>query len=112
MGAISYIIDNRIQAECWGSKVFNSKGWHMGYKFWITRALKVFHIVFVLLFIVQLLKQHSIEDSVVFAIIWSCLATLVFIGSRVYQSRKGIECDLCNDMPDSEKNTRKSEKQE
>jgi hypothetical protein len=71
----------------------------MGYKFWIIRALKVFSIVFVLLFIVQLFKQQSIEDSVLFAITWSFLATLVFIGSRLYQSRKGIECALCDDMP-------------
>ena len=38
----------------------------MGYKFWIIRALKVFIGVLILLFIVQLLKQHTIEDSIIF----------------------------------------------
>jgi hypothetical protein len=61
--------------------------------------------VLVLLFIVQLLKQHSIEDSVLFAVTWSFLTTLVFIGSRLYQSRKGIECAICNDIPDSDNKT-------
>ena len=73
----------------------------MGYKFWIIRSLKVFIGISVLLFVVQLLKQHSIVDSIIFAFIWSSLSTSVFIGSRVYQSRKGIECALCDDTPDS-----------
>jgi hypothetical protein len=75
------------------------------YKFWIIRALKVFTIVFILLFIPELLKQHSIEDSVLFAVTWSFLGTLVFIGSRLYQSRKGMECALCNDIPDPDDGT-------
>jgi uncharacterized membrane protein (UPF0136 family) len=85
--------------------VFNGFGGHMGYKFWIVRALKVFGVVLVLLFVVQLLKQHSIEDSVLFAVTWSFLTTLVFIGSRLYQSRKGIECAICNDITDPDNKT-------
>jgi hypothetical protein len=77
----------------------------MSYKFWTIITLKVFVFVLVLLFIVQLLKQHSIEDSVLFAVTWSFLTTLVFIGSRLYQSRKGIECAICNDIPDSDNKT-------
>ena len=73
----------------------------MGYKFWIIRSLKVFIGISVLLFVVQLLKQHSFVDSIIFAFIWSFLSTSVFIGSRVYQSRKGLECTLCDDTPDS-----------
>ncbi|WJG10943.1 hypothetical protein [Aliiglaciecola sp. LCG003] len=74
----------------------------MGFKFWIIRALNVFIGVLVILFIVQLLKQHSVEDAIIFALTWSGVATLVFIGSRVYQSRKGAECALCNDTPSKE----------
>ena len=78
----------------------------MGYKFWFIRSLKVFIGLLVLLFIVQLFKQNSIEDSILFAITWSFLSTVVFIGARIYQSRKGVECALCNDTPDSvNKNT-------
>lgn len=75
----------------------------MGYKFWIIRALKVFTGVLIVLFIVQLLKQHSIEDSIFFAVIWSFLATSVFISTRIYKSRKGAECVLCNDTVNSKK---------
>ena len=78
----------------------------MGYKFWIVRALKIFTGVSIVLLVVQLLKQHSIEDSIIFAVIWSFLTTLVFIVSRVYQSSKGVECALCNDTVSSkEKNS-------
>jgi len=78
----------------------------MGYKFWIIRALKVFFGVSVTLFIVQLLKQQTIEDAILFAVSWSLLTTSIFIFSRIYQSRKGVECALCNDTPDSKnKNT-------
>jgi hypothetical protein len=48
-----------------------------------------------------MLKQHSFHDSILFAVTFSFLATLVFIGSRFYQSRKGMECALCNDIPAS-----------
>jgi hypothetical protein len=71
----------------------------MSFKFWVVRAFRVFTIVFVLLFTPELLKQQSIEDSALCVVTWSCLATLVFIGSWFYQSRKGIECALCNDIP-------------
>lgn len=71
----------------------------MGYKFWIQRALKVFTGVLVLLFVVQLLKQHSFEDAITFSFVWSFLTTSVFIGSRLYQLSKGVECVLCNDTP-------------
>lgn len=78
----------------------------MGFKFWFVRALKVFFGVAALLFIVELLKQHSIQESLIFALTWSFITTAIFIGSRLYQSRKGIECGLCKDIPDkSNKNT-------
>jgi hypothetical protein len=78
----------------------------MGFKFWLTRYLKVFFGVAVLLFIVQMLKQHSLQESIIFSVIWPFITTSIFIGSRVYQSRKGVECALCNDTPNPEsKNT-------
>ena len=79
----------------------------MGFRFWFVKTVKIFLVITVLLFIVQLLKQHSSQDSLIFAIMWSAITTAVFIGSRVYQSRKGVECALCNDTPISdEKNTK------
>ncbi|KAA1156129.1 hypothetical protein [Pseudoalteromonas fuliginea] len=78
----------------------------MGFKFWFVRALKVFLGVAALLFIVELLKQHSVQEALIFACTWSSITTTIFICSRLYQSRKGVECALCNDIPNkSDKNT-------
>lgn len=78
----------------------------MGIKFWLVRALKIFIVVTVLLFMVELLKQHSVQDALIFACTWSLITTVVFIGSRLYQSNKGVACAICNDIPDnSDKNT-------
>ena len=73
----------------------------MGLKFWLIRALKFFITVTIILFIIELLKQHSVLDSLSFAVTWSFITTAIFIGSRIYQSRKGVECALCNDTPDA-----------
>jgi len=73
----------------------------MGYIFWIKRALKIFTSVLIILFIVELFKQHTIEDSIIFATTWSFLTTMVFISTRLYNSRKGIQCLLCKDTPSS-----------
>lgn len=78
----------------------------MGFKFWFIRSVKVFISVLILLFIVEQLKGHSFQDSILFALLWSSLSTSVFIGSRIYQSRKGVVCTLCNDTTDQKgKNT-------
>jgi len=76
-------------------------GGYMGYQFWILRAIKLFVVLLVIFFTVQLLKQNSIEDSIIFAATWSFLSTSVFIGARLFQSRRGIECALCKDTPNS-----------
>jgi len=73
----------------------------MGFKFWFVRAIKVFIGVAVLLFIVEILKQHSVQESLIFAFTWSFITTAIFIGSRLYQSQKGVECTLCNDIPEN-----------
>jgi len=83
--------------------MYTQIGGHMGYKFWFKRALKIFTGVLVILFIVQLLKQHSLEDAIIFSVVWSFITTFVFISSRLYQSRKGVECTLCNDIPTKSK---------
>ncbi|NQZ79817.1 MAG: hypothetical protein HRT52_02260 [Colwellia sp.] len=72
----------------------------MGFKFWIIRAIKVFILVVILLFVVEQLKGHALQDSILFALLWVFLSVSVFISSRVYQSRKGVACELCNDTPD------------
>jgi len=74
----------------------------MGFKFWFIRAVKVFLAVAALLFAVELFKQNSVQEALSFAVTWSLVTAAVFIGSRLHQSRKGIECELCNDIPKPE----------
>ena len=71
----------------------------MGFKFWFIRAIKVFSTVFVFLLVIELLKQYLVGDAILFAATWSGIATAVFISSRLYQSRKKIHCQLCDDIP-------------
>jgi len=73
----------------------------LGFTFWLKRALKTYPIVFVLLLVIELIKQQTIGSAVLFAATWSGVTTAVFIGSRLYQSRKGIDCALCDDIPSS-----------
>ena len=71
----------------------------MGLNFWFLRFIKVFTGVFVLLFVIHLIKGNKALESFYFAAVWAFLSTSVFVGSRIYQSRKGIACELCNDIP-------------
>jgi len=71
----------------------------MGIRFWLLRFVKVFAGVFIVLFVIHLIKGNEILESFYFAVLWAFLSTSVFVGSRVYQSKKGIACELCNDIP-------------
>ena len=73
----------------------------MGIKFWIIRAIKVFTGVLLALFVVELIKGHAVQDSILFALTWSDKSTSKFITTRVYYSHKGEACTLCNDTPDT-----------
>ncbi|MGH8107353.1 MAG: hypothetical protein ACREO1_01365 [Arenimonas sp.] len=67
--------------------------------FWIRRFLIVLAITFAIIFGVQLLKGHTLEDSLAHAGSWAVMATSIFIGARYYQSSKGQHCALCRDTP-------------
>lgn len=75
----------------------------MSTKFWILRAIRVFTLVAILLFMVEILKGHDIQSALSFALLWSFIATAIFIATRLYHSSKGRHCALCNDTPDDKK---------
>jgi len=79
----------------------------MGLKFWLKRFIKLFLGIAVLLFIVEIIKQHTIENALIFAMTWSFISTSIFIVTRVYYSNKGVDCSLCNDTLKSESKTHK-----
>ncbi|MBU2883002.1 hypothetical protein KO525_18610 [Psychrosphaera sp. B3R10] len=71
----------------------------MGIKFWFKRAAMVFSIVSMLLLLVELAKGHVFEQAILFALTWGAVSTAIFIGTRLYYTRKGVHCELCNDLP-------------
>ena len=71
----------------------------MGAAFWIRRAATVYALVAAVLFVVRLLKGEGVAEAVAFSATWALLTTAVFIGARLYQSRRGQHCALCQDTP-------------
>ena len=67
--------------------------------FWLKRTLLVFNITFILLVAVELLMGHGLEAGLQFALVWSAIATAVFIGTRIFEVSRGKNCPLCNDLP-------------
>lgn len=64
----------------------------MGTVFWVKRFLAVFSSVFLLLLMVEFLKNHSFQSSIIFAATWFFLASVVFVSARLYQSKKAALC--------------------
>ena len=68
--------------------------------FWIKRFLFVAFVVFAVLTTVELLKGHELFQALSFALGWGVLASIVFTATRIYRSRKGQHCAVCNDIPE------------
>lgn len=76
----------------------------MGLAFWIKRYLTVFAIAATLLTIIAaVFKSEPFMDALMYGLLWGAIAAAVFTASRVYQSRKGQECALCDDIPKDDK---------
>lgn len=71
----------------------------MGRAFWIKRFLFVAVVAFAFLTAVELLKGHELVQALSFAFGWGVLASAVFTGTRIYRSRKGQRCAICDDIP-------------
>ncbi len=71
----------------------------MGRTFWIKRFLTVWLLAFAVLLAVELLKGHGTQAALAFSAAWSLLAASIFTAARLYQSRRGRHCAVCNDIP-------------
>jgi hypothetical protein len=71
----------------------------MGTAFWIRRSVLVFVIAFIAIAGAHVLRGRSFESSIVEALVWAVISATIFIGARMYQSRKGVPCAICNDIP-------------
>ena len=72
----------------------------MGFKFWLFRATSVFTVIFFLLGIIYYFKGYETQEAILSAVIWSFISTSVFICTRLYHSKKGRSCAICNDTPE------------
>ncbi len=72
----------------------------MSIAFWIKRFLFVTVIAFAILTPVQLLKGHELLEAVSFGLCWGVIASAIYTGTRIYRSRKGQHCAMCNDTPE------------
>ena len=63
----------------------------MGFKYWLSRAVKVFLSVAVVFFIAELTKDTSIVDALIVALTWSSLMTVMFVGAMFTQTKKAAQ---------------------
>lgn len=71
----------------------------MGTLFWIRRFMLIFSLVFAVLACVHLLRGHELLYTLKESLLWGIITANVFVASRIYDSRRGRHCALCNDTP-------------
>lgn len=71
----------------------------MGIALWIRRFLWVFCLAFGALLCVHLVRGHELNYALSDSFLWGIISANIFIFSRIYPSRQGQQCALCNDTP-------------
>ena len=72
----------------------------MGAAFWVRRFILVWTVAFILIAGAQALKGHDLAYALTQGLLWGTISTGVFIGARLYQSRRGQHCAICQDTPE------------
>ncbi len=75
----------------------------MGVMFWLGRFLLVFSIAFAVIVSAHLLRGHELMFSLSESLLWAMISANIFTASRIYQSRKGVHCALCDDISGTQK---------
>lgn len=69
--------------------------------FWVRRFSTVFLGAFVVLTTAQwLLRGQRLENAALHGVIWAAVSATVFTAARIYHSRRGRHCAICNDTPE------------
>ena len=71
----------------------------MSKTFWIRRFFTVLTGAFVIITAAQAFKGHDWSYSVGQGAFWGLVTAALFTATRLYWSRRGRHCALCNDMP-------------
>ena len=58
---------------------------------------------------VQMLKGRTLGYSVTQGLLWAAIASTIFTGARIYQSRRGRHCAICRDTPETSKKAGEAE---
>lgn len=77
----------------------------MPIKKWIVQYAIALPIIFSLLTSIQYFKGRSLEYSIEFGILWALVSVTIFAIWRFYNYRKNINCAVCNDLPDNNKDS-------
>ncbi len=70
----------------------------MGVLFWLRRFMLVFCLAFIVIVCAHLLRGHEFMFSLSESLLWAVISANIFIFNRIYHSRKGRYCMLCNDI--------------
>ncbi|TBR40563.1 hypothetical protein EYV96_10540 [Dyella terrae] len=73
----------------------------MGWAFWVRRFMGVGLGTLVILTLAQCIKGHDLAESLMHGVIWAPITAAVFVGGRIYQSRRGMHCAICRDTPET-----------
>jgi hypothetical protein len=72
----------------------------MGSAFWTKRFLVATVIASAILTVSELLKGRELVAAVSFGLGWGVVSSAIYTGTRIYRSRKGQHCAVCNDTPE------------
>jgi len=72
----------------------------MGIKFWIRRFVTVFFGALLVIAGAQMLKGRGVSYAIRQGFLWAAISASVFTLGRMYQSRRGQHCAICNDTPE------------
>jgi len=71
----------------------------MRLSFWIKRFAVVFTGIFLVLLAVGMMKGRPLRQVTIESLVWSAVATSLFVATRLYHLSKGRRCELCQDAP-------------
>ena len=76
--------------------------------FWIRRFLLVFALALVIIAGAQMLKGHALRYSLTQGLLWAAIASTIFTGARIFQSRRGQHCAICRDTRETSARVREA----
>jgi len=76
----------------------------VGTKFWVKRFFVVLCGAFIIISGAQMLKGHDFIYCITQGLLWSVITATIFVLGRIYQSRRGQHCSICQDTPEVKSN--------